>query len=156
MTGSWTVLVCGDPARGDDGAALAAAARLDGRAAGASIHPVGQLEPDDLVAALDRGSCIVLDVVRGIPPGALLDMPLSSVGGGRGPTSASSHALPLPTVVGIAAALGADLGRGRFMGIGGTSFDLGAGLGPRVEAGLDLLTRAVAARLEQEGGGPCA
>jgi hydrogenase maturation protease len=145
-----TVLVCGDASRGDDGAAIATVARLDRREnPGLRVRRVGQLEPDDLVEALSGGGrCVVVDAVRGIEPGRILAVPLRQLGLADGPQPASSHALPLDVVIGLAEVLGADLDRGAFVGIGGSAFDLGAGLSPAVEAALDgagdLIERVIA------------
>ena len=69
MTPVCTVLVLGDPMRGDDGAALLATKHLETcaipRLPGLVRRPAG---PDDLVAALTEGPCLVLDAVRGVPP----------------------------------------------------------------------------------------
>ena len=144
---TWTILVCGDRHRSDDGAALVAAERLGDLPAQVGIRVVGQLEPDDLVAATATGSCLVLDAVRGVAPGGVLALPLADMVAG-GPPAASSHALPLPTVVALAEALGAHLDRATFVGIGGEQFGLGEGLSPAVAGGLEAylatITRTVA------------
>jgi hydrogenase maturation protease len=151
-----TVLVCGDRYRGDDGAALAAADRLaEALPADVVMRRVGQLGPDDVVAATEVGRCLVIDAVRGVAPGTVVVMPLGDLQR-AGPASASSHALPLPTVIALADALGAKIERGTFMGIGGEAFGLGEGLSPRVEASLDAFATAIATTLLQPGGGPCA
>jgi hydrogenase maturation protease len=144
VTGRCTVLVLGDSARGDDGAAAAAVARLApiGRAS-VRVRHVGQLGPDDLVEALVEGRCVVVDAVRGIDPGSVVELPLRRLAAAGGPQPASSHALPVETVIGLAEALGADLDRGAFVGIGGSLFDLGAGLSPAVEHGLTEAAAAI-------------
>ena len=84
MTPVCTVLVLGDPMRGDDGAALLAAQRLEAAAIpDCRIRHVGQLGPDDLVAALTEGRCLVLDAVRGVPPGEVVELPLARVADGK-------------------------------------------------------------------------
>ena len=150
-----TVLVCGDRHRKDDGAAQVAADRLADTLLGdVVLRRVGQLGPDDLVAATATGHCLVIDAVRGIAPGSVVALPLGELEA-AGPASASSHALPLPTVIALAEALGADLARAAFVGIGGETFDLGRGLSPRVEAALDGYVTEIAA-LVRQGGVPCA
>jgi hydrogenase maturation protease len=144
----WTVLVCGDRLRGDDGAAIAAVERLPRRLrAEILIRLCSQLGPDQLVAALLSGPCLVLDTVHGVAPGTLLELPLARLLAGDGPTPASSHALPMPMVVGLAAALGAPLEDGAFLGIGGTALDSGERLSPAVEAGLATYVAAIVAHL---------
>lgn len=155
----WTVLVCGDPYRADDGAAPAAADRLTdvlSARADVSVRRVGQLEPDDLVAATTSGSCLVLDAVRGVPPGTLVRMPLAAIGDATGPAAASTHALLLPTVVDLAEALGARLERATFIGIGGERFSMGSGLSPSVAAGLDAYVLAIAEHIDAAEGARCA
>ena len=142
MTGRCTVLVCGDVARGDDGAAIAAVARLAPfKRTGVRVRVIGQLQPDDLIDALSDGRCVVVDAVRGIEPGHVVEVPLEAVSGPAGPQPASSHALPVRTAIGLAQVLGADMSRASFIGIGGSAFGLGFGLSPAVENGLG---RAVA------------
>jgi hydrogenase maturation protease len=151
-----TVLVCGDRHRQDDAAALVAADRLsETLPADVVVKCVGQLGADDLVTATTAGRCLVIDAVCGIGPGAIVSMPLSELSSG-GPASASSHALPIPTVIALADALGADMARGTFVGIGGDTFDLGEGLSPLVEAALDEFVAEIAHVLQRPDGVPCA
>ena len=151
-----TVFVCGDRHRRDDAAALCAADLL-GQVIpdDVVVRRVGQLGADDLVAASSAGRCVVIDAVRGIAPGTVVSMPLVDLET-RGPASASSHALPLPTVIALADALGADIESGTFVGIGGEEFDLGEGLSPRVEQALDAFVAAITRTLFSTGGVPCA
>ena len=161
MIGRCTILVCGDPSRGDDGAAIAAVARLE-RAdpPAACVRRVGQLEPDDLVAAVASGGrCVVVDAVRGVEPGRIIEVPLGRLAAADGPQPASSHALPLEIVIGLAEALGADIDRAVFVGIGGHRFDLGTGLSPAVAAALDAAAEAIDRAISLDalaGVGPCA
>jgi hydrogenase maturation protease len=151
-----TILVCGDRYRGDDAAALLGADRLEQVVPeDVVVRRVGQLGPDQLVAAAAAGRCLVIDAVRGVEPGTIVVMPLADLRT-AGPASASSHALPLPTVIALADALGADIGRGTFVGIGGEAFELGEGLSPSVEDALDAFVTAVARTLSDGGGGTCA
>ena len=86
MTQVCTVLVLGDAMRGDDGAALLAADHLEMAAVpDCRIWRLGQLGPDDLVAALSEGPCLVLDAVRGVPPGEVVERPLVRVADTGGP-----------------------------------------------------------------------
>jgi hydrogenase maturation protease len=121
-----TVLVCGEPMRGDDGlaerivAALPAATRhmIDART-------VGGLMPDDL--AVD-GPVILVDAIHGVPPGAVVDLPLGDLAAlfESGAAPGSSHVLPMPAVLALAQRLGGGLPDGRFIGIGAARFTLGA------------------------------
>ena len=151
-----TVFVCGDRHRRDDGAALLAADRLGGvLPKDVNLRRVGQLGPDDLVAASAAGRCLVIDTVRGIAPGRVISRRLLDLETG-GLHSASSHALPLPTVIALASALGADMTDATFMGIGGEDFELGEGLTPSVEAGIDGFVATVTGTLMCEGPDRCA
>jgi hydrogenase maturation protease len=160
MAPRWTVLVCGDRSRGDDGAALDAAAALPIELGpGVEVRAVGQLDAGDLTTALTAGRCLVLDAVRGARPGEVVNMPLARVGELTGPIPASSHAMPLATIVAIAEALGADVDRGTFVGIGGTSFELGRPLSRAVRRGLPDYVDAIVSIVgsgQPEEVAPCA
>jgi hydrogenase maturation protease len=156
VTQNCTVIVLGDAMRGDDGAALLAAKHLETAAIlDCRIWRVGQLGPDDLVAALTEGPCLVLDAVRGIPPGEVVERPLAGVADAGGPQPASSHALPPGVIVRLAGALGAPLDAGTFIGIGGERFGLGDAISPAVRRGLAGYERAIARRVEAIGGATC-
>jgi hydrogenase maturation protease len=131
--GRVTLLVCGEPMRGDDALALSVLDALapDARAL-AEVRHVGQLMPDDLEQA---GPVIVLDAVEGREPGDIVDLPLerlaeATTAGNLSP--ASSHALPLPITLGVVERLAGRLPDGRFVGIGAANYELGAGLTPAV------------------------
>jgi hydrogenase maturation protease len=157
MTEGRTILVCGDAARGDDGAAIAAIARLAPvRRHGVRVRVVGQLEPDQLVEALLAGRCMVVDAVRGVAPGRIVEMPLRRIAERGDVQPASSHALQIEMVIGLAGALGADIDRGWFVGIGGGRFDLGASLSAAVEEALGAAAAAVDRRLRAWETQPCA
>ncbi|MEO5941657.1 MAG: hydrogenase maturation protease [Candidatus Limnocylindrales bacterium] len=157
MNTRWTVLVCGDRSRGDDGAAIAAVERLPRRLkAATTIRACSQLEPDQLVAALLSGPCLILDTVRGVTPGTMVEVPLANMLAGDAPADAATHALPMPIVVGLAASLGAPLGRGAFLGIGGSCLDVGERLSPAVDAGLTAYVAAIVAHLRADTSGSAA
>ena len=144
----WTVLVCGDRSCGDDGAAMAAVERLPRRLrAAVRIRSCGQLEPDELVSALLSGPCLILDTVHGAVPGTVIEVPLSKLLAGEGIERSAIHTSPMPIVVGLAAALGAPLDAGAFLGIGGAIYRTGELLSPDVEAGLDRYVAAIVAHL---------
>jgi hydrogenase maturation protease len=148
VSSHWTVLACGDSARGDDAVAIAAIDRLAPEAVGdACVRHIGQLLPDDLVLALADGPCILVDAVHGIEPGAVVELPLRRVAASEGPVPASSHALPLEVVVGLADALGADIDNGVFIGIGGRSFRLGGRLSFSAWCGAREAARAISRRI---------
>lgn len=115
------VLACGQPERGDDGVAFAAADRLDewlvgrrdvrrderlvGRVDGGTVRGTdgrvdvrrcGALEPEHLVEIDDEAACVVADCVVGLPAGEVIVLPLAALldtgVGRRGIDSAASAA----------------------------------------------------------------
>ena len=121
-----TVLVCGEPLRGDDAVADALVHALPASTLGlGEVCHVGGLMPDDLIAA--GSPVIVVDAVRGLPAGTVVDLPLSALAelAAAGVSPASTHALPLTTVLGIVERLAGTLPEGRFIGVAGDDFALG-------------------------------
>jgi hydrogenase maturation protease len=145
MSDDWTILACGDPARGDDGLADAAVNRLTAASrAHARVRRVRQLEAEDLIDALAAGPCLIVDAVRGVEPGQVVEFHLRRLlSASSGPVPASSHALPVETAVRLAAALGANVDRGTFIGIGGEAYELGTGLSTDAARGVDPAARAI-------------
>lgn len=128
-----TLLVCGDPMRGDDAvAAMIVDALPASTLALVEVRHVGQLMPDDLLGA--NGPLILVDAVEGPAPGEVVDVPLASLvdAHGAGISPASSHALPLPITMAIAQRLAGALPSGRFIGVAGAGYGIGAPLSPRV------------------------
>lgn len=121
-----TVLVCGETLRGDDAVAEALVRALPDstRRLGEVCH-VGGLMPDDLMAA--GSPVIVVDAVRGLPAGTVVDLPLDALPelAASGISPASTHALPLTTVLGIVERLTGSVPEGRFIGVAGDDFGLG-------------------------------
>ena len=109
------------------------------------VRLVGQLEPDDLTGLAPGNRVVVIDAVRGIEPGRIVLRPLADLATG-GPAPRSSHMLPLRDVLGIVTALEGSLPEGVFVGLGGTSFELGGQMSAAVR---DAIPRYVAA-IEQE------
>lgn len=156
------LLVCGEALRGDDGVAAAIVDALPrATAAMTRVRPVGQLMPDDLLG--DGAPVIVIDAVDGPPAGEVIDLELPAIAA-REPgdfVPSSCHALPLTMVVGIANQLRASPLQGRFVGIAGTDWEIGAALSPTVAISVPEAAERVAhwvRRLSaQEGrGGECA
>lgn len=128
-----TLLVCGDPMRGDDAVAAAILDALPARTLRLfDVEYVGQLMPDDLLAA--SGPLILVDAVEGPKPGQIVDLPLASLlqAHAAGISPASSHALPLPITLAIAERLAGGLPAGRFVGVAGAGYAIGAPLTPAV------------------------
>ncbi len=136
-----TLLVCGEPERGDDAAAAAAVAALPPLVATrVTIVHCGQLEVDHLLAVPDGARCIVVDAAVGVAPGTIVTIPLADVAirtGGGAPRS--SHTMPPDQAISLAAALRGRPPEGTFVGIGGRAFGIGAAFSPEVAAALPLL-----------------
>lgn len=157
MTERVPVFVCGDPTRGDDGAAVAAVALLPPEVrARAAIVEAGAL---DVLLLLDLPAdrpCVVVDAVAGLAPGETWVRPLAALvdrarrleASGRAVEPRSSHELPLEQVLALAATLRDRPPAGTFVGIGGARWDAGAGLSPAVAAGLPAFAAAVAVAIE--------
>lgn len=143
------VLVCGEPLRGDDGAAIQAIQGLGpDTSALAEVVEVGQLSAEALLDVPEGMAVVVVDAAVGVEPGTTVTLPLEDVGGG-GAMPASSHALPPDQAIGLAAEMrGAPL-RGSFVGIGGAEFGFGERLSPAVEAGLPAFASALAAEVRR-------
>lgn len=136
------IVALGNPDRGDDGAALAVAARLQGEA---TVILAGRPGAGLLDLLPPEEPCILLDVVcSGSPPGALHRFPLDELTPGRLPDArVSSHGFGPGEALSLARSLGRRLPAGLFLGIEGDSFRPGDGLSPAVLAALPALEEAV-------------
>lgn len=133
-----TLIVCGEALRGDDALADAVVRALPATTRRiAAPRSVGGLMPEDLLGAV--GPVIVVDAVHGLEPGAIVDLPLGELPElfASGVTPGSSHALPLPMILAIVERLAGGLPEGRFIGIAGADFTLGADLSPEVRAAIE-------------------
>ena len=155
------VFVCGEPARGDDAAGLAAVDLLPPEVrARAEIVPVGQLDVLLLMDLPAGEPCVVVDAVAGPAPGGGWGRPRAAraaarragprpPAGGRGPPEPrSSHELPLEQVLALAATLRDAPPAGTFVGIGGSCWDVGTPLTAPVAAGLPAFAAAIAAAVD--------
>ena len=156
MTARVPVFVCGEPARGDDAAGLAAVELLSAdMRARAEIHVVGQLDVLLLLDLPAEEPCVVVDAVAGLAPGeiwvrplaALVDRARALADAGRAPEPRSSHELPLGQVLALAAILRDAPPAGTFVGIGGSCWDVGTPLTAPVAAGLPAFAAAIAAAI---------
>ena len=140
------VLACGAIDRGDDGAALLAVCRLPaGVRQAACVEEVGQLSAEHLLGSPGLRT-VVVDCVRGVPAGTLLELPLAELPALEASLRVSStHALSPGGAVGLAAALGAIGPHDRFLGIGGASFAVGDALSTAVASHLGELVERLAA-----------
>ena len=157
------LLVCGERERGDDAAALLAASDLAGLPDGVDVRIVGQLDPNDLLDVPEGAACLVVDTLVGVPAGEVRTGSLDSLlqageaagdaagdvpggahrAGAEAAALRSSHTLPAGDVLRLVQALRGRLPRGRYVGIGGASFELGAGLSASVAGNLPALRRAI-------------
>ena len=153
--GERTLVLCGEPARGDDDAAFRAADLLDpALLAGVRVIPAGSLDVQLLLDLPAEAETVIVDAVAGIPPGTLWIRPLAELAGmgtaraaGPGPRPRSSHELPLEETIALAALIGGRVPAGSFVGIGGRSFGMGDPLSPEVEGALRDAAAAIAAAL---------
>ncbi len=146
------VLVCGEAARGDDAAGLAAIDLLaQATLALARVVPVGQLDVLSLLDLPADQPCVVVDAIRGLEPGEIWTCPLEALvdraraldGAGCRPEPRSSHELPVEAVLALAATLRAAPLAGVFVGVGGAVFELGEPLSPAVAAALPEVAAAI-------------
>lgn len=150
-TGRVPLLVCGEPARGDDAVAFAAVAALpEAVRARVEIVPCGQLEVDHLLDVPAGVPCIVVDAAVGVAPGEVVALSLADVAARRGGGAPrSSHALPPDLAIRLATTLRGAPPEGVFVGIGGVAFELGADLSPAVRAGLPRLVNRLTREIER-------
>ena len=141
MTRRVRVLACGSFHGGDDAAALEALKLLPPAVRErAELEEVLQLSAEQLLGDPPETLRIVVDCVHGLPPGEVVDLPLSELPSlERGLGTASTHALSVGQAVALAAALDGVRSADRFLGIGGERYAQGATLSPRVAAGLPRL-----------------
>ncbi len=143
------ILVCGEPARRDDSvgpmavdavlASLAAdlRSRLD-------VRRCGGPDPIDLLDQPAGQPCLIVDAVVGIPPGEVITVPLEALdSAARGLIPASTHTVPLPDALALAAAVRGHPVTGLFVGLGGARFGLGEPPGTAVIAAMPRFKAAI-------------
>ena len=149
------VLVCGEPLRGDDGAAVLAAAGLtaDARAL-AEVFEVGQLSLAAMLDVPEGAAVIVADAAVGVAAGEVVVVPLAEiVQRASGAAPASSHSLPPDQILAIAEEMRGAPFSGVFVGIGAVEFGFGEDPSPKVAAGLPALTAAMEAEIRRLSAG---
>lgn len=156
MTPLVRVLACGAIDRGDDGVALRAVRSLPPHARrAAQIEEVGYLSPELLIGDAPGTRRLVVDCVAGLRAGAIVDLPLAELPELEARVGAtSSHALAPGAAVALAALLGAIRADDRFVGMGGSRFEMGGDLSPAVAGRLADLVACLADRIEEPI--PCA
>jgi len=148
------VLVCGERLRGDDAVAFDAVAALPaGTRAAATIVEAGALDVAALVGLPEDANVVVVDAVAGVAAGELVAIPLADLARSSprdapgAPAARSTHALPIPATLAIAAALRGRAVEGTFLGVGIAQCVPGAPLSPRVAAAVPALAQALAQRI---------
>lgn len=148
------ILVCGTGDRGDDGAALAAMARVlpglpDHLRSRIEIRRCPRLEATDIIDVGAGEACLVVDTVVGVEPGVIVTLSLDDLArcpGGIAPRS--SHALSVDDTLLIAEAVRGGMPEGRFVGIGGRWFGYGERFSRVVKAELPALGGAIRCAIE--------
>jgi len=147
------LFIIGHPNRGDDGAAEAALAKV----ARGAVESVDVIRAHDLdvEALMETRPVVVVDAIRGPAPGRVVTWTLAEVAELPEAPTASTHGLPLPAVLKLAAALGGHPLEGRFVGIAGSRFTIGSPLSVAVRAALPAAARAIEIAI-REVAAPCA
>jgi hydrogenase maturation protease len=148
------ILVCGTTERGDDGAAMAAIARVlpdlpDAIRSRVEVRRCPQLDVTDLLDIGPDESCIVVDTVVGVEPGRVVVLGLDDLA--RRPAGVaprSSHALSVDDALLIVEAVRGTLPAGMFVGIGGKWFGYGERFSRAVKAGLPAFGEAIRRTIE--------
>lgn len=147
------LLVCGNPDRGDDGAAVAAVAAVLPALPGEvlsrlEVRRCPQLEARDLVDIPDAVHVVIVDAALGAAPGQVVVVPLHKlVARSDTPIPYSPHTVPPDLPIRLAMETRHALPDGVFVGIGGRSFGYGAGLSRPVREGLPAFRAALAGEL---------
>jgi hydrogenase maturation protease len=150
------LIVCGAADRGDDGAPLAAVAHLLPTLEPAvrehlEVRRCPQLDVADLLDLGPGASCVIVDAVVGVEPGAVVTLTLEALAArGDGPIPRSSHALPFDQVLGTAAAIRGRALDGAFVGVGGLWFGFGNIQSRAVRNALPELATAIGAAIRSQ------
>jgi hydrogenase maturation protease len=145
MTGARLVVAVGNQLRGDDAAALAVAARLEGRVpTEVDVVPCEQ-EPSRLIDAWQgaEAALIVDAVASGAAPGTLHRFDASAEPVPARVFRSSTHAFGVGEAIELARALGKLPRRVLVYGIEGEVFAAGEGLTPAVETAVERAAAAV-------------
>ena len=145
------VLVCGSPDRGDDGAGLAALARLVATLpSDVRVRTVGRLEVDDLLAVPIQAGVVIVDTATGVDPGRIVRLPLRGlVGRETGLRLRSSNALAVPEVIGLAEMIHRRPLVGAVVAVGGLEFGLGDAFSWPVSTALRAFGEAILGAIDR-------
>jgi hydrogenase maturation protease len=146
------VVVLGAPHTGDDAAALVAA---DGLPPDLEVVRAGRPGAGLLDLLDDDAPTVLVDVVRGEPPGRVVRCPLADLPDVvRTMAPVSSHGFGAGDALRLGRVLGLALPPGAFVGILGTRFEVGAELSPSVAAAIDAFRAAIVTAAEAMGAAP--
>lgn len=143
------VLVCGERERGDDAvgpiAVEAVLAALPAETRGRlDVRWCGGPDPIDLLDQPVGQPCLIVDAVVGVSAGEVISLPLDAPAlDQRGCIPATTHTMPLPETLALAAVVRGHPVTGRLVGLGGARFGLGERPGEVVAAALPRFEAAI-------------
>jgi len=141
---SVVVIGVGNNLRGDDGAGLAAAARLRGEP-GIQVRTSAGEGIDLLAMWEDAGAVLLVDAVRsGAPAGTIHRYDVSDEPLPSSPRRPAGHAISTSDAIELARQLGQLPAKVVVFGVEGGRFETGSALSPAVEAAIEPLVAAVA------------
>ena len=146
------LIVCGNADRGDDGAALEAAAVLlptlprDLRDR-LEVRRTLELRVEDLVDLPPDVACLITDTVVGLEPGEIVQLSLGDLARRPAFTPRSSHQLPIDLVLGLAGILRDHAVTGTFIGLAGHGFGYGSPLSRAARGAMDRFADAITTEL---------
>jgi hydrogenase maturation protease len=115
----------------------------------ADVRCVPALRPEDLIELPASQRVVIVDAVVGPEPGELVRIDLDALAQARvAMPPSSSHQLPMPMVVGLAESIGSHHD-GVFLGLAGSSFELGAPISQPVLRGLATLGAAICEEVQR-------
>lgn len=153
------ILALGSDFNGDDSAGLEAARALQAR--GAHVEMLGRPGPSLLDWFSPERALVIVDAVRSIEPGTIVEIPLDSLTQSAvAHRSNSTHGMGVAAAFELAQAMGYPTPEGVFVGVGGATFAQGAAMSAAVRAAIpSLIERVLAAvtryRDEQSNEEPC-
>ena len=149
------LLVCGNPDRADDGAAIRAVGSLVARhhyrlGRDLAVERCGELDVLHLLDVPTGQAIVIVDAAVGVAPGEVVTASLEElIDYPDGPTPHSSHALPINQLLGVANVLADKPLHGIFVGIGGADFGFGERLSAAVAGGLPSFIAAIDGAVER-------
>jgi hydrogenase maturation protease len=145
------VILCGSVEHGDEGGPRAARPILaDLLPQDVHVRAVDVLGIDELLAIPAGAAVVIVDTAVGIPPGQVLELPMSGlIGRDDGLKPRSSVALGFPEVAGVAELIRGRPVRGRIIVMGGSRFGPAGHLSGRVAAAIPNLVATIVEATER-------